>query len=56
MVNFIFREKTQRWIKLSIKIVTRTGYTIDLTHISNTIDELRSKYEKDNFAVSFLRK
>ena len=35
--------------------MTRTGYTIDLTQLSSTIENLRNKYEASNQSVSFLR-
>lgn len=41
--------------KVTNKIITRTGFTIDLSKVSNTITNLRDKYELQNKEVSFLR-
>lgn len=35
--------------------MTKTGYTIDLTEISSTVDMLRQKYDKGNQNISLFR-
>lgn len=41
--------------KVVNKVVTKTGYTIDLSQLSTKIEKLRNKYEQSNSEVSFLR-
>uniref|UniRef100_A0A7S3KIK9 Uncharacterized protein n=1 Tax=Euplotes crassus TaxID=5936 RepID=A0A7S3KIK9_EUPCR len=54
----IIKEKKRKRFKdrkIVNKIVTQTGYVIDLSHVSTTIEKLCKKYEKGHGTVSFLR-